>query len=43
MAQILEHPAMRDWEKAALAETWREAEHEAELAAAGTITADYRA
>ena len=25
------------------AETWREADHEAELAAAGTITADYRA
>ena len=43
VAQILDHPAAREWEKAALAETWREAEHEAELAAAGTITADYRA
>ena len=43
MAQILDHPATREWEKAALAETWREADHEAELAAAGTITADYRA
>ena len=43
MAQILDHPAMREWEKAGLAETWREVEHEAELAAAGTITADYRA
>ena len=39
---IIAHPAMREWEAAALAETWREASHEAELAAAGTITADYR-
>lgn len=39
---VLAHPAMREWERAALAETWREADHEAELAAAGTITADYR-
>lgn len=39
---ILAHPAMRQWEAAALAETWREEAHEAELAAAGTITADYR-
>jgi len=43
VAQILQHPPMRDWEAAALTESWREAEHEAELAAAGTITADYRA
>ena len=43
VAQILDHPAMREWESAALAETWREADHEAELASAGTITADYRA
>ena len=41
--QVLAHPAMRAWEQAALAETWREASHEAELAGAGTITADYRA
>jgi glutathione S-transferase len=41
--RMLALPAMRDWEEAALAETWREASHEAELAAAGTITADYRA
>jgi glutathione S-transferase len=40
--QILAHPAMLEWEKAALAETWREETHEAELAAAGVITADYR-
>jgi glutathione S-transferase len=39
---VLAHPAMRDWEAQALAETWREETHEAELAAAGTITADYR-
>jgi glutathione S-transferase len=36
-------PALRDWEKQALAEDWREESHEAELAAAGAITADYRA
>ena len=42
VGHILAHPAMREWEAAALAETWREAAHEDELAAAGTITADYR-
>ncbi|MCW1402004.1 glutathione S-transferase family protein [Novosphingobium sp. MW5] len=40
---VLAHPAMREWEAAALAETWREESHEAELAEAGEITADYRA
>ena len=40
--RILAHPAMRDWEAQALAEDWREEAHEAELAAAGVITADYR-
>lgn len=40
---ILAHPAMQDWEDQALAERWREASHEEELAAAGVITADYRA
>lgn len=40
--QVLAHPAMLDWEKQALAESWREESHEAELAAAGVITADYR-
>ncbi len=39
---VLAHPAMREWEAAALAESWREESHEAELAAAGTVTADYR-
>ncbi|MEN2787369.1 glutathione S-transferase family protein [Sphingomonas qilianensis] len=41
--RMLDHPAMRDWQATALTETWREDAHEAELAAAGTITADYRA
>lgn len=40
--RVLDHPAMRQWEAEALAETWREASHEEELAAAGRITADYR-
>ena len=39
---VLAHPAMRQWEEEALAEEWREDSHEAELAAAGTVTADYR-
>lgn len=41
--RILAHPAMRQWETEALAETWRERSHEDELAAAGEIIADYRA
>ena len=40
---MLAHPAMKEWEAAALAEDFREAGHEAELAAAGTVTADLRA
>lgn len=39
---ILAHPAMQEWEAQALSETWREAAHEAELAATGTIIADHR-
>lgn len=39
---VLTHPAMRQWEAEALAEDWREEAHEAELAAAGVVTADYR-
>ena len=39
---ILAHPAMREWETAALAEHWREAGHEEELAAAGTVIEDFR-
>ena len=41
--RVLDHPAMREWEAAALAETWREASHEAELAACGRVTQDFRA
>lgn len=39
---ILAHPAMQEWERQALIEEWREESHEAELAAAGMVTADYR-
>ncbi|TMM46626.1 glutathione S-transferase [Qipengyuania marisflavi] len=39
---VLAHPAMQQWEAEALSEHWREASHEAELAAKGRITADYR-
>ncbi len=41
--RVIAHPAMQQWEEEALAETWREGGHEAELAAAGEIVADYRA
>lgn len=41
--RVLAHPAMLRWEAEALAETWREAEHEAELAAAGEVIEDFRA
>lgn len=41
--QVISHPAMQQWEAEALAEAWREANHEEELAAAGAIIADYRA
>ena len=39
---VLAHPAMLEWERQALLEEWREESHEAELAAAGLVTADYR-
>ncbi len=41
--RVIAHPAMQEWERQALAEAWREKSHEAELAAAGVVTADYRA
>ena len=41
--RMLALPAMREWEEAALSESYREEGHEAELAAAGTIIADHRA
>ncbi len=40
---IIAHPAMQDWEKQALAESWREEGHEEELRGCGEITADFRA
>lgn len=43
VARVIDHPAMREWETAALAESWREVSHEDELAAAGSLIADYRA
>ncbi|CAN7449042.1 glutathione S-transferase family protein [Mesorhizobium amorphae] len=42
-ARLRDLPAMREWYEAGLAETWREPDHEAEVRAAGTITADLRA
>lgn len=39
---VIAHPAMQEWESAALAETWREVGHEEDLAACGAITADFR-
>ena len=39
---MLALPAMRAWEEAALAESWREVGHEDELAACGEIIVDYR-
>jgi glutathione S-transferase len=39
---VIAHPAMQQWEAEALAEVWREPGHEAELAACGTLLADYR-
>ena len=41
--RLLEHPAMLDWYIAALAEPWREPEHERDIAIVGTVTADFRA
>jgi glutathione S-transferase len=40
--RMIAYPAMQAWEAAALAETWREEAHEAELHACGDVIADYR-
>lgn len=40
---MLTLPAMLEWEAAALAETWREESHEADVGAAGRIVVDHRA
>jgi glutathione S-transferase len=42
-ARLLALPSMQDWKRAALLEPWREADHEADAAASGTIVADHRA
>ena len=42
-AHMLAHPALKEWQTAALTETWRELHHEAEAKASGSITADLRA
>lgn len=43
VARLLELPAMQDWYKAALAETWRWPSSEADAAKAGRIVEDLRA
>jgi glutathione S-transferase len=40
--RMLDLPAMREWYAAALAEPWREAGHEGNLATVGEVTADLR-
>jgi glutathione S-transferase len=42
-ANLLAHPAMKEWYAAAIAEPWREPAHEREIASVGAVTADYRA
>ncbi|MBK7864729.1 MAG: glutathione S-transferase family protein [Archangiaceae bacterium] len=41
--RLLALPAMKEWETAALAETFRDAAHDAELARAGRVVKDLRA
>lgn len=43
VARLLALPAMQDWYAAGIAETVRDAPHDAEIAAVGTVTADVRA
>jgi glutathione S-transferase len=40
--RLLGHAAMMEWYEAGLAETWRDANHEDEVLAVGTVLADYR-
>jgi glutathione S-transferase len=42
-SQLLALPPMQDWYRAALAETWRDEAHEADIRAAGTWREDLRA
>jgi len=39
---MLQRPAMQAWYVEALSEPWRDSSHDAELAATGTVRADYR-
>ena len=41
--RLLELPAMREWESAGLAEPWRDAAHDEEIAQYGEVVADLRA
>jgi glutathione S-transferase len=41
-SRLLELPALRSWYQAALAETWRDEEHEAEVRMYGTVLQDLR-
>jgi glutathione S-transferase len=43
VARLLALASMRAWYEAALAERWRDPEHEADLARSGTVTEDLRA
>jgi glutathione S-transferase len=43
LERLLALPAMQSWYADALAETWRERDHEADIAASGTVTQDLRA
>lgn len=42
VARLLALPAMRQWYREALAESWREADHEAELLSCGALIEDLR-
>ena len=39
---VLAHPAMRQWEAEALAESWREGSHEEEVGESGELLEDFR-
>ncbi|WP_206002304.1 glutathione S-transferase [Paraburkholderia antibiotica] len=41
-AHLLELASMQNWQRDAIADPWRESGHEAEVAALGRVTADYR-
>jgi glutathione S-transferase len=43
LQRLLDLPAMQSWYAAGIAETWRDAPHDQELQAVGTITQDLRA